>query len=152
MFIYLRERRKGDRRGETDRQRHQFVVPLIYAFIGWFLYVPWPGIKPATLACQDDAPTNWATQPVLDCIFHFYLVLPQIQVSLKKYDVFFPHTICSFLSLISYIMNFKSVYTHFIIFLFIKRTKMQILQCIYVSFRNVILCIILITKYWGGQK
>lgn len=40
-----------------------FGVPLIYVFIGWFLYVPWPGTKPATLAYRDSALTNWATQP-----------------------------------------------------------------------------------------
>ena len=24
-----------------EREKHQYVVPLIYAFIGWFLYMPW---------------------------------------------------------------------------------------------------------------
>ena len=46
-----------------EREKHWFVVSLIYAFIGWFLYMPWPGIEPTTLEYQDDAPTNWATQP-----------------------------------------------------------------------------------------
>ena len=45
------------------RKKHQFVVPLIYAFIDWFLYVPWLGMEPATLAYPDDAVTNEATQP-----------------------------------------------------------------------------------------
>ena len=45
------------------REEHQFVVPLIYAFFGWFLYMPWPGIKPTTLAYRDDALTNGATRP-----------------------------------------------------------------------------------------
>ena len=45
------------------REKHWFVVPLIYAFIGWLPYVPWPGIKPATLMYQDDALTNWAPWP-----------------------------------------------------------------------------------------
>ena len=44
-----------------ERKKHQFVVPLIYAFISWFLYVPWPGIKTAPLVYYDDALTNWAT-------------------------------------------------------------------------------------------
>ena len=35
----------------------------IYAFIGWFLHVPWSGIEPSTLVYQDDALTNWATWP-----------------------------------------------------------------------------------------
>ena len=32
------------------REKHWFVVPLIYAFIGLFLSVPWPGIEPTILA------------------------------------------------------------------------------------------------------
>ena len=49
---------------EREREREvNFIVPLIYIFIGWFLYVPWPKIKPATLAYQGDVLTNWATQP-----------------------------------------------------------------------------------------
>ena len=44
------------------RERDWFAVPLIYAFIGWFFYVAWPGIKPVTLVYQDDALTNWATR------------------------------------------------------------------------------------------
>ena len=44
-----------------ERERkHQFVVPLIYAFISWFLYVPWWEMEPATLVYWDDALTNWA--------------------------------------------------------------------------------------------
>ena len=38
---------------DWEREKHRPVVPLIYALIGWFLYVPWLGIKPATLAHQD---------------------------------------------------------------------------------------------------
>ena len=47
-----------------ERQRHQFVVTLLYAFIGWLLYVPWPRIEPTTLVYRNDVPTNWATWPV----------------------------------------------------------------------------------------
>ena len=43
---------------EKERD-HRFVVPLIYAFIGWLLYVPWLGIEPATLVYSDNALTNW---------------------------------------------------------------------------------------------
>ena len=39
LLIYLLV--LGEREREID-----FVVPLIYAVIGWFLYVPWPGITP----------------------------------------------------------------------------------------------------------
>ena len=53
--------REGERK--KQREKHRFVVPLIYAFIGWFLYVPWFGIEPTTLAYRDDALTNWATWP-----------------------------------------------------------------------------------------
>ena len=31
------------------KEKHWFVVPVIYAFIGCFLYVPWLKIKPAIL-------------------------------------------------------------------------------------------------------
>ena len=48
--------------GERERERERFVVLFIYAFIGWFLYVSWPGIEPTALAFGDDAATNWATQ------------------------------------------------------------------------------------------
>ena len=47
---------------ETGREKHWFVVPLIHALIGWFLYVPWLGIKPTTLAYGADALTHWPTQ------------------------------------------------------------------------------------------
>ena len=53
-----------EREGEKERRkRHLFVVPLIYAFSGWFLNVPWPGIGPAALDCWDNTLNNWATQP-----------------------------------------------------------------------------------------
>ena len=32
-----------------------FVVPLIYVFIDYFLYVPQPGIQPTVLGYQDNA-------------------------------------------------------------------------------------------------
>ena len=51
---------------ERERERERFVVPLIYTAIGWFLYVPWPGIELATLAYWEDVLTNWATQPGLN--------------------------------------------------------------------------------------
>ena len=62
LFIDFREKEEG-RETHTHTHTHWFVVPLIYAFMGWFLYVPWPGIEPATLAYWDDTLTNWATWP-----------------------------------------------------------------------------------------
>ena len=47
-----------DRGRERERENHQFVVPLTDELIGRFLYVPWRGIKPATLVYQDEALTN----------------------------------------------------------------------------------------------
>ena len=44
-----------------EREKHQFVILLIYAFIGWCLHVPWLGIEPTTLVYWEDALTNWAT-------------------------------------------------------------------------------------------
>ena len=37
---------------EREEERVWFVVPLIHAFIGCFLYVPWPEMEPATAAYQ----------------------------------------------------------------------------------------------------
>ena len=47
---------KRERWGERERER--LVVPLIYAFIGCFLYVPWLEIEATALVFQDDALTN----------------------------------------------------------------------------------------------
>ena len=46
-----------------EREKHQFVVPLMGAFIGCVLYVSWPEIAPATLAYWDEALSDRATQP-----------------------------------------------------------------------------------------
>ena len=64
-FMNLREReRREDGERETERNT-DIAVPPIDEFIGWFLHVPWPGIKPATLAYGDSTLTNWATGPEL---------------------------------------------------------------------------------------
>lgn len=39
----------------SEGERHWFVFLLIYAFTGWFLYVPWLGIEPETLVYWDAA-------------------------------------------------------------------------------------------------
>ena len=44
-------------------ERETLIVPLMDALIGWFLHVPWLGIKPATLAYRQDALTIWVTLP-----------------------------------------------------------------------------------------
>ena len=59
----------GERWG--GREKHQFVVPFIYALIGWFLNGLWPGIEPSTLAYRDGTLTNWATQAGPGFIFSF---------------------------------------------------------------------------------
>ena len=46
-----------------ERDNHQFVVPLTDAFIGWFLYVPWPEMEPITLMYRGDTLTSGAPQP-----------------------------------------------------------------------------------------
>ena len=52
-----------EREKERERERDQFVVPLICAIISWSLYVPWPGIKLATLVYGGGTVTDWTTLP-----------------------------------------------------------------------------------------
>ena len=61
--------RKTEWNGEGGEKENRFVVPPIHAFVGWFLYVTWPGIKPTTLAYWDD--TNQLSYPARAqiCIF-----------------------------------------------------------------------------------
>lgn len=35
-----------------ERESQQFVVPLVYAVVAWFLHVPWLEIEPLTLLCN----------------------------------------------------------------------------------------------------
>ena len=70
QLLILEEEEERETVREEERER--FVVPLIYAFIGWYLYVPCPEIKPTTLA---DALTNRATGPDLQ-LHTFILSLP----------------------------------------------------------------------------
>ena len=37
-----------ERGGSKAGERHQCIAPVTHAFIGCFLYVPWPGIEPPT--------------------------------------------------------------------------------------------------------
>ena len=73
LFIDFRERE-----GKREKQKLQFVVPLIDTLIGWFLYMAWLGIEPTTLEYWDDALTNWATWPGLDSIVDRYVCCPFI--------------------------------------------------------------------------
>ena len=44
------------RQRKEETEKFQYLVPLTYAFIGCFLYVPCLGIEPTTLEYWDDAP------------------------------------------------------------------------------------------------
>ena len=49
-----------------EREREiNLLSHLFYAFIGYFLYVPWLRIEPTTLAYQDIALTNWTNWMVI---------------------------------------------------------------------------------------
>ena len=61
LFFFLIDLREED--SGAERERHQFVVPLIYAFSGWFLYVPWLGLNSHPWHIGDHALTSWATWP-----------------------------------------------------------------------------------------
>ena len=65
FFSFNWKERAVGRKREGEERNNDFVVPLTDAFVGSFLYVPWPEIKPATLAYWDDALTKWANQPGL---------------------------------------------------------------------------------------
>ena len=60
--------------------RERFTVPLVHAFLGGFLHVPWPGIERATPVHWGDALTNWATQqgksPLLLSFLFSFTFLP----------------------------------------------------------------------------
>ena len=65
IFIYWILERQREKEGENDRERekkHQFVAPLIYAFIACFLYVPLLGIE-SSMGLLDKTLTNWAMWP-----------------------------------------------------------------------------------------
>ena len=69
-----REREGGGR--EREREKHQFAVPLIYAFIGWFLYVPWLDVEPTTSAYRVEAINGGATGQVLLIILQVHQHVP----------------------------------------------------------------------------
>ena len=65
-----------------ERGKHQFIVPLVYAFIGWFLYVPRLGIESTTLVYQDHTlwPTELHSQVLTSFLFLFFTVLLNLLV------------------------------------------------------------------------
>ena len=72
VLIWEREREKG-------RERPQFVVPLIYAFIGWFLYFPRWGIEPKTLAYWEDTLTRaYPSVSLISTAIPDFNVFPQV--------------------------------------------------------------------------
>ena len=48
LVLEIRELGVGER--ERAREEYRFAVLLIYAFISWFFFMPWPEMKPKTLA------------------------------------------------------------------------------------------------------
>ena len=77
FLLILERERKGGRGREKEIERERFVVPLIYAFIGWLWYVPWLDIKPTTLVDRDDALTNWVTWPgPVWVLYKFWILTP----------------------------------------------------------------------------
>ena len=75
FYVLILERRSW---GETQRQKHQSVIPLIYALIGCLLYVLWREMEHTTLANQDNTLTNSTTGPGPPWLFifhHFFLIL-----------------------------------------------------------------------------
>ena len=64
MEFFL-EREEG-----REREKHRFAVPLIYAFIGWFLYVPSVGIEPTILAYRNNTLTKLSGKGKSPLIFN----------------------------------------------------------------------------------
>ena len=54
---------KGNREEQRQTEKHRPTIPPVCALTGWFLYVPWAKIEPATLVYQAGALTNEATWP-----------------------------------------------------------------------------------------
>ena len=93
LIIDFRERKEEwerERERKTGRGEHRFVVPLIYSFTDWFLYVSWLGIKSAALAylgwCSNQLSCLVPSQgkkvtfkhaKVLTCILLTYSILGQ---------------------------------------------------------------------------
>ena len=67
IFNLLIIRKEGGE--EREREKHGFVFPFIFAFTGYFLHVPWQGIKPTTLGCQDNILTELPSQGPLNGFF-----------------------------------------------------------------------------------
>ena len=77
LFCFFTWERRG---GGGRREKHRFVVPFTYAFIGCFLYVPRPRTEPTTLAPGDNTPTELPGQ---GWVSHFWKTsyIPDLSVS-----------------------------------------------------------------------
>ena len=62
----------GERAGV--RERHQFVVLLIYALIGWFLYFLWPGTEPHSPGISGWCSNQLSYRPGLNILVFFFLL------------------------------------------------------------------------------
>ena len=85
-------------RKEREREKHWFAVAHIYAFIGWFLCVPWPGS--ATSSFWDNVPTSRATWPGPIHRLSFYLSMDLVFSSVSIFLIFkrsFVFSECSYL-------------------------------------------------------
>ena len=52
-ILFIDVERERERENTHKKEKHQFVVPLMYAFIGYFLYVPGLDIKPCNLIISE---------------------------------------------------------------------------------------------------
>ena len=100
VLIFL-EREEGP--GWGGRGRETSSCCFIYAFIGWFYYVSWLGVEPATLVY-----TNWATWPGPPFINFLKFSL----LSLLLCVLFFPEMYCEFPSLIFICVSLSALCGH----------------------------------------
>ena len=62
VYWFERERKGVGREGKRERERERERDFLFHLFMHSLVY-SWSGIEPTILVYQDDALTNWATQP-----------------------------------------------------------------------------------------
>ena len=126
---YLKMTWKKNHWFEGEREKHRFVVPFIYAFMGCFLHVPWPGIEPAILAYWDDALTNQPPSQGFQmtfktherkydtkCLIYYVATLTQLVLSVVLWSLLmFTHS-CNQLFVIFFtVLKHVSVFISFIV-------------------------------------